>query len=88
LNLGIHDVGSLPLTGGGVTLANGRIKAMNAHAKINAINEGANDLDQSEEEILTYEVSDEAMEAAAGKVGDARHSFPETNDLERKCCPR
>ena len=49
--------------------------------------EDAHNLDQSEENILAYEVSDEAIEAAAGKVGDPRASFPESNDRERKCCP-
>jgi hypothetical protein len=35
------------------------------------MNEHATDLDQADEDILTYDVSDEALEAAAGSVGGA-----------------
>ena len=61
----MNDVGSPLLIGGGAMLANGRTKALNANIRIKAMNEDANDLGQSEEEILAYEVSDEAIEAAA-----------------------
>ena len=33
------------------------------------------DIDQREEEILTYEVSDEALEAAAGSLKDKAGAF-------------
>jgi hypothetical protein len=37
-----------------------------ANERINAMNDITIGLDQTEEEILTYEVSDEALEATAG----------------------
>ena len=40
-------------------------------AKGQDMNEHATDLDQADEDILTYDVSDEALEAAAGSVGGA-----------------
>jgi hypothetical protein len=40
---------------------------------INAMDDGTSDYnDQTDEESLTYEVSDEALEAAAGSVGGAQ----------------
>ena len=58
------------------------------------MNEGANDLDQSEEETseeatLAYEVSDDAMEAAAGKggVADPTPTFW-TSSCYAACCQR
>ena len=52
------------------------------------MNEDANDLDQSEEEILADKVSDEAMEAAAGKDGDMLASTPTYDTTNPRCCPR
>jgi hypothetical protein len=37
--------------------------------RIEAMNETTIDLDQADEDILTYDVSDEALEAAAGTEG-------------------
>jgi len=38
--------------------------------RVNAMNDNTIDLDQTEEEtLLTFEVSDEALEAAAGTMG-------------------
>ena len=50
--------------------------------RINAMNDTTTDLDQTDEDILTYTVSDEALEAAAGTERGALTS----NSLQPEHC--
>jgi hypothetical protein len=43
-----------------------------------------NDLDQSEEDILTYTISDEALESAAGT--DSVPPTPQVSIFQKQCC--
>jgi hypothetical protein len=57
-------------------------------AKGQDMNEQQTDLDQADEEILNYTVSDEALEAAAGTEGrgcDSRFPWPAPT-MNRACC--
>jgi hypothetical protein len=51
------------------------------------MNDDTTDLDQADEEILTYTVSDEALEAAAGTERGANTDFPSTRlGPPHPCC--
>jgi hypothetical protein len=45
-------------------------------------------LEQTDEEIFTYTVSDEALEAAAGTERGAAADLPPTNEYNPFCIPR
>jgi hypothetical protein len=53
-----------------------------------AMNDSANCLDQADEEILAYNVSDEALEAAAGKTrrGYTFYSFHSVPNCQPSPC--
>jgi hypothetical protein len=50
------------------------------------VNEDTTDLDQTDEDILTYDVSDEALEAAAGTERGATPTPHDTHYLSWHCC--
>jgi hypothetical protein len=49
------------------------------------MNDETDNLDQADEDIFTYEVSDEALEAAAGRKGGALVLITTTTDTQSSC---